>query len=393
MKIFLSYASQDIESAKAIYLALRDQGHRVFFDRAELPAGDEYHNRIRVAVENSRLFLFLISPNAIDAGSYTLTELDIAEKAGKKILPVILEITPLEALPAPIKGITFLQSDGNLAAAVAAEVHRIASSFRRKRIKQSVAALLMAGIVASVVFFAMRMRSRTEIVGKDGVPAALIPTGTFIMGDDEESPRREIFVDAFYLDLYEVTVGRYAAFMKDTGNPKTPDQWNTVDLKNGGDLAVGGVNWQDASSYCRWAGKRLPTEAEWEKAARGNDQRRYSWGNTAPTPESARYGKSYENPVYRDGVARVGSYVHDRSPFGIFDLAGNVTEWVADWFSENFPEGDVRNPKGPDSGTSKVLRGASWYEPAERLSVTKRWHANPSTRNDGIGFRCARDVK
>ena len=113
MKIFLSYASQDIESAKAIYLALRDQGHSVFFDRAELPAGDEYHNRIRAAVEKSRLFLFLISPNAVDAGSYTLTELDIADKAGKKILPVMLEKTPIEALPASIKAITFLQSDGS----------------------------------------------------------------------------------------------------------------------------------------------------------------------------------------------------------------------------------------------------------------------------------------
>jgi formylglycine-generating enzyme required for sulfatase activity len=393
MKIFLSYASQDIESAKAIYLALRDQGHRVFFDRAELPAGDEYHNRIRAAIEKSRLFLFLISPNAVDAGSYTLTELDIADKAGSKILPVMIEKTPIESLPASIKGITFLQPDGSLPAAVAAEVHRIASSLRRKHIKQSLAAFVLVGIVAGVIFYALRMRSRTEIVGRDGAPAAVIPTGTFIMGDDEESPRREIFVDAFYLDRYEVTVARYAAFMKDTGNLKPPDEWETVDLKNGGDLPVVGVNWQDASGYCHWAGKRLPTEAEWEKAARGNDERKYPWGNDPPTAERARYGKPYENPVYRDGVARVGSHANDRSPFGIFDLAGNVTEWVADWFFESFPEGDVRNPKGPDSGSGKVLRGASWYEPAERLGVTKRWHANPSSRNEGIGFRCARDVK
>ncbi|MGN6731741.1 MAG: TIR domain-containing protein, partial [Candidatus Binatia bacterium] len=206
MKIFLSYASQDIESAKAIYLALRDQGHRVFFDRAELPAGDEYHNRIRAAIEKSRLFLFLISPNAVDAGSYTLTELDIADKAGSKTLPVMIEKTPIESLPASIKEITFLQPDGSLPAAVAAEVHRIASSLRRKHIKQSLAAFVLVGIVASVIFYALRMRSRTEIVGRDDAPAAMIPTGTFIMGDDEESPRREIFVDAFYLDRYEVTV-------------------------------------------------------------------------------------------------------------------------------------------------------------------------------------------
>ena len=157
MKIFFSYASQDIESAKAIYLALRDQGHSVFFDRAELPAGDEYHNRIRAAVEKSRLFLFLISLNAVDAGSYTLTELDIADKAGKKILPVMLAKTPIEALPASIKAITFLQPDGSLPATVAAEVHRIASSLRRKRLKQSLAALFLAAIVVSMVLFAMRI--------------------------------------------------------------------------------------------------------------------------------------------------------------------------------------------------------------------------------------------
>ena len=393
MRIFLSYASQDRDKAKEIYLALRDQGHSVFFDRADLPAGDEYHNRIRAAVEKSQLFVFLISPNAVDAGSYTLTELDIADKARIKILPVMLEKTSAETLPVSLKGITFFQSDGNLPAAVAAEVHRIAGVVRRKQIKKAVAALALIGVIAGVVFFAMRMRSHTEIVGKDGTPAALIPTGTFIMGDDEESPRREIFVDAFYLDRYEVTVGRYAVFMKATGNLKPPDEWETVDLKNAVDLPVIGVNWQDASSYCRWAGRRLPTEAEWEKAARGNDERKYPWGNDPPTPERARYGKQYENPVYRDGVTRVGSYPKDMSPFGIFDLAGNVSEWVTDWFSESFPEGDVRNPKGPESGTSKVLRGGSWYEPAERLGVTKRWHADPSTRNDGIGFRCARDVK
>ena len=393
MKVFLSYASQDIESAKAIYLALRDQGQSVFFDRAELPAGDEYHNRIRLAVEKSRLFLFLISPKAVDAGSYTLTELDIAEKAGKKILPVLLEKTPVEALPASIKAITFLQPEGSVPAAVAAEVHRIASTLRRGLIKQTLGASFLIALLACVLWLALRMHSRTEIVGKDGAPAALIPGGTFIMGDDEESPRREIFLDAFYLDRYEVTVARYAAFMRATGNVKPPDEWETVELKNGGDLPVIGVTWQDASSYCRWAGRRLPTEAEWEGAARGSDERRYPWGNHPPTAESARYGKRYENAVYRGGVARVGSHGNDTSPFGIRDLAGNVTEWVADWFSESFPEDDVRNPKGPDSGTSKVLRGASWYEPAERLGVTKRWHANPSTRNNGIGFRCARDVR
>lgn len=388
MKIFLSYASQDFESAKAIYLALRDQGHRVFFDRTELPAGDEYHNHIRIAVENSRLFLFLISPNAIDAGSYTLTELDIAEKAGSKILPVMLEKTPIEALPASIKGITFLQPDGNLPAAVAAEVHRIGSSFRRKRIKQTVAALLLAGIVATLVFFAMRMRSRTEIVGTDGAPAALIPTGTFIMGDDEESPRREIFLDAFYLDRYEVTVARYAAFMKDTGNLKSPDQWDTVDLKNGGDLPVIGVNWQDASSYCRWAGRRLPTEAEWEKAARGGDRRVFPWGapgfdravgvaNIADVFARREFPTWPVSGSYEDGAVATAprhSYPRGASPYGAEDMIGNVEEWTLGWYDR--------------PALLRSIRGASWHRASEHARISHRYPSEPASHPDYGGFRC-----
>ena len=126
MRIFLSYASQDHEQAKSVYLALRDQGHTVFFDRADLPAGEEYHNRIRAAVEKSNLLVILITPDAIDSGSYTLTELAIAEKASIKILPVMLRRSDIEKLPASIKAVTFLETDGSLPGAVAAEVHRIA---------------------------------------------------------------------------------------------------------------------------------------------------------------------------------------------------------------------------------------------------------------------------
>jgi TIR domain len=127
IKIFLSYASQDREQAKSIYLALRDQGHKVFFDRADLPAGEEYHNRIREAIQKSRLFIFLLSPNAVDSNSYTLEELSIAEKASSKLLPVVLWETPIDQIPASLRTVTFHQPAGNLAASVAAEVHRIAS--------------------------------------------------------------------------------------------------------------------------------------------------------------------------------------------------------------------------------------------------------------------------
>jgi formylglycine-generating enzyme len=392
MRIFLSYAYQDREAAKSIYLALRDQGHKVFFDRADLPAGDEYHNRIRAAVDHAHLFVFLISPDALDAGSYTLTELTIAEKSNRRLLPVMLRETEIARLPASIQAVTIYRSDGNLAASVAAEIYRIAGDLRRKRFKQFALASAIVAVVAAGVFYFLAAQKKQEYLSKDGAPAVLISAGSFPMGDDENSPRREIFVDSFYMDKYEVTVGRYAAFLKATGNVKPPEEWETVDLQSGAELPVVGVDWHDADGYCRWAGKRLPTEAEWERAARGNDERKYPWGSDAPTPEHATFGKPYQNPVYKDGVARVGTHSKGMSPFGIYNLSGNVWEWVSDWYAESFRRDDVRNPKGPDNGTQKVMRGGGWYDPPDRITATKRMYAEPAQRDDEVGFRCASDA-
>lgn len=253
------------------------------------------------------------------------------------------------------------------------------------------AALAGIAVVSLAVFYALKFRSTTERVGNDGAPAVVIPAGAFVMGDDEESLRREIFVDAFYMDKYEITVSRYAKFLEATGKVRPPDEWDTVDAKRDAELPVVGVDWRDADSYCRWAGKRLPTEAEWEKAARGADERKYPWGSDVPTPEHARFGKPYQNPVYKDGVAAVGTHAKGASPFGIYDLSGNAWEWVADWYSDSFPRADARNPKGPESGTGKVMRGGGWYDQPPRLTTTKRMHAKPVHRSDDVGFRCASD--
>ena len=208
MRIFISYASQDRELAKSIYLVLRDQGQQVFFDRADLPAGDEYHNRIREAIQKSHLFIFLLSPNALDADSYTLEELSIAEKASVKLLPVVLREPAMEQVPVSIKNVTFYRPVGNLAASVAAEVHRIAGDLTRKRLKGLAAVLLLVTAVAVGFFSLQETWNKRDLIGKDDAPAVLIPAARFIMGDDEDSPRRDIYLDAFYMDKYEVTVSR-----------------------------------------------------------------------------------------------------------------------------------------------------------------------------------------
>ena len=397
MKIFLSYASPDRAIAQSINRALLDQGHDVFFDRDDLPPGEEFHIQIRGAIEAADLFVFLISEHAIDAGSYTLNELDIAEKKLKQasghLLPVLLRPISLDTLPAFAKSVTLLQSTGNIPAAVADAVHRIALKRRRGLLWKFSGVSLIVGLIAAGVWFARSVGTpATEIAGKDGAPMMFVPAGNFTMGDDVESPRRELYLDAFYMDRYEVTTGRYAKFLAATGSVGAPEGWQALDINKGGELPVVGVDWNDAAAYCKWVSRRLPTESEWEKSARGADGRRFPWGEATPTLAHANH-MNFSPEAYAGGLAKVGDYPSGRSPFGVDDLSGNVAEWVSDWYSESFARNEVRNPKGPETGTARVVRGGGRFDPSERLVATKRYHANVNLKAEDIGFRCARDVR
>jgi formylglycine-generating enzyme required for sulfatase activity len=397
MRVFLSYSSVDRKLAEAIQLALRAQGHTVFFDRTDLPPGEEYDTRIRRAIEKSQLFVFLITPDSLEAGSYTLTELGIAQKTWNhpagRLLPVVLRPTPLDRIPPYLRSVTLLDPEGNVTAAVADAVHRIARARRLALLKGMGKAMAIAAVacIGAYLYWAYRP-SAFETTGKDGASAVFIPAGKFTMGDDEAAPLREIYVDGFYIDKYEVTVLRYAKFLETTGGIRPPDRWEEAGLDSAKDLPVIGVDWHDADAYCRWAGKRLPTEAEWEKAARGTDGRRYPWGDDRPIPARAVFGKSSGSP-YKAGLAPVGDRDAGKSPYGAQDLAGNASEWVADWFAESFLRGDVRNPKGPESGVGKVIRGGGWYDSPDRINSSRRMYASPGTRSDDVGFRCVKDFR
>ncbi len=245
--------------------------------------------------------------------------------------------------------------------------------------------------------------------GKDDSPAVVVPAGLFLMGTtpeerdlittvygfshglEEEMPQHRIFLDAFYIDQYEVTNSRYAKFLEATGH-EAPTNWNELDLAKEGDRPVAGVSWHDADAYCRWAGRRLPTEAEWEKAARGTDGRRYPWGNEIPTNQHANFGYSRQ-------LTPVGSFETGMSPYGVHDLAGNVMEWVADFADRyyyadryNSQNGPDRNPKGPAFGITKIFRGGSRGKPAQWIRSAHRAWLKPDARSPLIGFRCAKDA-
>ena len=397
MNVFLSYASQDRALAAALNRTLLHQGHDVFFDREDLPPGEEFHNRIRAAIAQSDVLVFLISSHSIDPASYTLTELEIAqqliERPHGRLLPVLIEPIPFARLPEYLKSVTVLETAGDITAAAAAAVHGIAR--RRTRRRALWAGAAAAGVlVAAGAAWLLRASGElpAERTGRDGAPAVLIPAGSFVMGDDEQSPRREIFLDAFYIDRHELTTARYARFLAATGSAHPPEGWERLEQGAGAELPVVGVDWEDAAAYCAWAGRRLPTEAEWEKAARGTDGRSYPWGGESPSVNRANYANSAPE-AYDGGLHKVGAHPSGRSPYGVDDMAGNVSEWTADWHAEGFRRGDVRNPKGPGAGAAKVIRGGGRYDRAERVLSALRYHGSPQLRADDIGFRCAADAR
>ncbi|HXC67880.1 MAG TPA: formylglycine-generating enzyme family protein [Nitrospiraceae bacterium] len=220
---------------------------------------------------------------------------------------------------------------------------------------------------------------------------AVVPAGEFMMGsptgDSDEQPAHKVYVDSFSMDKYEVTVGQYAAFLQAKGIDP-PSDWKTMNRSEHQKRPVANVDWADAFAFCKWAGKRLPTEAEWEKAARGTDDRLYPWGNDPPTPLHANFGKSdWSN---HGVLAPIGSFENGKSPYGIYDMAGNVWEWVNDWYDYNYYKNSPsQSPTGPSSGGTKVIRGGAWNSNPRAMRSSNRSLTSPT--DQGLtGFRCAK---
>lgn len=263
---------------------------------------------------------------------------------------------------------------------------------------------------------------------------AYIPAGEFMMGSasdngglPDEQPQRKVYLGAFYIDRYETTNETYASFVGATGHPIPENHTPKATLWTAAGSIPGiehhpvvNVSWLDAAAYCKWAGKRLPTEAEWEKAARGTDGRRYPWGNNwdFTLANSASYwaGRTVEFSsgaewdafwVRGEGaeLARtkgiqgeiltlpVGSFPSAASPYGLYDMAGNVAEWVEDWYDPNYYKtAPLTDPVGPARGAIKSMRGGSWLKPAISLRTSDRDWGTMDSRPSGTGFRCAKDA-
>ena len=291
--------------------------------------------------------------------------------------------------------------------------------------------VLLAGIVAG---------QERLVRGADGAEMVVIPAGPFAMGSNaqdvargvdecrtrarpgiepkceawfrSEGPQHQVILDAFAIDRYEVTNAQFEKFVAATGYRTTAERdgsgwvrrekdssWTWEQMTGATWRAPGGpgtsagpthpvvqVSWSDANAYCTWAGGRLPTEAEWEKAARGSDGRRYPWGNEwDATRANARHAIK--------GPAAVGSYPAGASPYGAHDMSGNVWEWTADWYAPDYyAQSPDRNPKGPPTGDQRVLRGGSWINEHFFLALPHRVEGKPGARANNLGFRCARGI-
>ena len=245
-------------------------------------------------------------------------------------------------------------------------------------------------------------------VAKDGSTMLLVPSGDFTMGDPEHA--RRVTLSAYYIDKYEVSNEQYAKFLADVkekgddawrhpSQPATkknhaPTYWDHPDLGIAKpNLPVVGVDWFDAYAYAQWAGKRLPTEAEWERACRGTDDRPYPWGKEPPEHRLTTRANFFNSFITADGkkyTAPVNAFSKWPSPVGCLNMAGNAAEWCADWLG---PVGRERatNPKGPDAGTQRIVRGGSWNLGAANIRCYSRSALAPSQSDISVGFRCAKD--
>ncbi len=245
----------------------------------------------------------------------------------------------------------------------------------------------------------------TRTFAPDNAPMQFVPAGEFTMGSDsgdsDEKPVHTVYLDAFWMDKYEVTNALYATCVN-AGKCSRPSETKSYTRSayfgntQYNNYPVIYVDWNQAKQYCEWAGKRLPTEAEWEKAARGTDGRVYPWGNSFDGTRLNFCDKNcpfdWRDNNSDDGYADtspVGNYARGASPYGIMDLSGNVWEWVADWYG-SYPSSLQRNPWGANSGQERVLRGGAWLNISGSARAALRSLDEPTNFGNNVGFRCAR---
>jgi formylglycine-generating enzyme required for sulfatase activity len=456
---FISYAHEDTKFALKLARQLRRRGVPVWLDQWHLVQNDDWEREITRAVAGGSQFIIILSPAALN--SWVVWEqVQWALKNDKTIISVVREpcsrpealqnrpcidfagqkfraaLNQLLRLCFPERELNFdrwhdlkqtgryLQVDlrntwrnslrpliwpGWVGPAALISLALLATAFvltrnRTGGILSEPTAESLTVVRSTATPIPLPTPSRTRIRTIDRQIMIEVPVGKFLMGSsdqdqfagEDEKPQRSVYVDSFWIDQTEVTNGQFQT-CEDEGRCGPSQARNRVfrELQ----LPVVGVTWEQAAMYCEWAGGRLPTEAEWEKAARGTDGRLYPWGNEFEGEYlnfcDANCVADWRDRSADDGyryTAPVGSYPDGASPYGVLDMSGNVWEWTADWYTPDaYAAIPPTNPTGPTSGLQKVIRGGSWYYKGASLRVARRHRDVPSSSYDNIGFRCVID--
>jgi formylglycine-generating enzyme required for sulfatase activity len=452
-QVFISYSRRDLAFVEQLAADLQAAGLDVWYDLSGLEGGSRWRIEIEKAIRASQYVIVVLSPDSV-ASEWVEREYLFTNNLGKKIVPLLykpcdLPMYYLNVHYIDVQGTNYQQNfDEILNALDLKPVVQMKPSRRgRKKFNQGkwnwliiIFLVALFGFILTAVFgfpplfnqdestpeptLTLTKESTTtpkkattpeatpfpaELTDPFGVEMVLIPAGKFRMGSDEgeadEQPAHVVDLDAYYIDKYEVTNAHYKncvleGYCQPPQNTISYTRSSYYENSEFNQYPVIYVDWFMANTFCEWRAARLPTEAEWEKAARDGDGRIYPWGNnfdctngnfddeTKYDPDVVSGGENCDG--YPD-TAPVGSYTLNESPYGVYDMAGNVWEWVSDWYSESYYSLLVdKNPKGPNSGEYRGTRGGSWLSNEIFSRSLNRGKYEPLNADFYIGFRCAK---
>jgi formylglycine-generating enzyme required for sulfatase activity len=418
-QVFISYANEkgdkagsDRQIADMICSALESENIRCWIDHRDIIPGEKWVNAMFNAVEQSKVMVLVFSENA-NRSQWVEDEITYALDEKIRIIPFRVEnVTPqgaLRVLRVRSQWIDAQQPPQQ------EDFNRLVRAVRTY-LEKDIVKPGYGDVESKAKKVYKNEKGFQEADLGDGIIMVYIPSGKFKMGSndyDNEKPPHRVYLDGFWMGKYEVTVKQFGLFVKDTGyvtqaessigaytwtgekwEKKEGINWRNPGFEQEDNQPVVCVSWIDAMKYCKWLSRkkgltfRLPTEAQWEKAARGSDRRKYPWGDQDPDEILANFNFKIEK------TAPVDSNPKGASPYGLLDMAGNVWEWCMDWYDENYYKSSPdRNPASPDSGTSRVVRGGCWSYDAGYLRCAARGDGRPSFRYDYVGFRLCQDNK
>lgn len=426
--IFISYASEDRAWASRLAEALEAHGWSVWWDLRIAP-GEQFDRVIEKELYSARCVIVIWSESSVSS-KWVRAE---AEDGMKRdvLIPVLIEDVQIPLVFRQIQAAKLQDWHEGLShpaleqliASVSSKIgsepvkkpvteERAAKSPLRKWLKWTIPALLFTFLIGLALF---QFLNKTK--GREGREMVLIQGGTFMMGSTEEDvesahalmkkydpdaamrdfepeqPSHPVKIDTFYIDKYEVTHAEFKEYLQKQNRSAELSQLPTPPGEN---HPVTGVSWMQADSYCRWAGKELPTEAQWEMAARDRDRRIYPWGWEPPDGSRANFCGTKCEKESKDGsdgyttTAPVGSYENGKSKSGVYNMAGNVREWVRDWYDAKvYTRANRSNPYNEKESEHRVVRGGSWASVPPSLRSAYRGFRRPDARDDKTGFRCA----